>query len=288
MQVLGSRIVVAAFDGWNDAGEAASAAAEQIADAGPYELVHTVDPELYFDYQWARPTVERDAEGVRQLRWPRARLRRPADDLSRPREADEPRLWLLTGTEPARAWQSFSAEFIDAALREDVTGFVTLGAMLSDVPHTRPISIFASSENSDVREALGIERSGYEGPIGILSALEHAAEEAGIPALSLWANVPHYVQTGGASPKATLALLDRLHEVTGVDVARSQLATEAAVWEATIDAAAAEDEEMAAYIEQLEAKRDTWESPDASGEAIAQAFERFFRRNGDGPGEHKR
>ncbi|MCE4024752.1 PAC2 family protein [Microbacterium sp. Au-Mic1] len=283
MQVLGTRIVVAAFDGWNDAGEAASAAAEQIDDGG-YSLVHAADPELYFDYQWARPTLERDQAGNRSLRWPSARMLRPAGAP----ESTEPRLWLLTGTEPARAWQAFSAEFIDAALSEDVTGFVTLGAMLSDVPHTRPISIFASSENAEVREALGIERSTYEGPIGILSALEHAAEEAGIPALSLWANVPHYVQTGGSSPKATLALLDRLHEVTGVDVPRGSLSTEAAMWEATIDAAAAEDEEMAAYIAQLETKRDTWESPDASGEAIAQAFERFFRRNGEGPGEHKR
>ncbi|MBN9158624.1 MULTISPECIES: PAC2 family protein [unclassified Microbacterium] len=283
MQVLGSRILVAAFDGWNDAGEAASAAAEQIDD-GTFDLVHAVDPELYFDYQWARPTLERDQDGNRSLRWPSARMQRPTGTAG----DGEPRLWLLTGTEPARAWQAFSAEFIDAALSEDITGFVTLGAMLSDVPHTRPISIFASSENAEVRDALGIERSTYEGPIGILSALDHAAEQAGIPALSLWANVPHYVQTGSASPKATLALLDRLHEVTGVDVPRGTLATEAAMWEATIDAAAAEDEEMAAYIAQLEAKRDTWDSPDASGEAIAQAFERFFRRNGEGPGEHKR
>ncbi|MBS1697704.1 MAG: PAC2 family protein [Actinobacteria bacterium] len=284
MQVLGSRILVAAFDGWNDAGEAASAAAEQIDDGG-YELVHAVDPELYFDYQWARPTLERDADGSRTLRWPSARMQRPTGTAN----DAEPRLWLLTGTEPARAWQAFSAEFIDSALSEDITGFVTLGAMLSDVPHTRPISIFASSESAEVREALGIDRSSYEGPIGILSALDDAAERAGIPALSLWANVPHYVQTGGTSPKATLALLDRLHEVTGVDVPRGTLATEAAMWEATIDAAAAEDEEMAAYIAQLESKRDTWESPDASGEAIAQAFERFFRHNGEGPGEpHKR
>ncbi|KJL31813.1 PAC2 family protein [Microbacterium azadirachtae] len=283
MQVLGNRIIVAAFDGWNDAGEAASAAAEQIDDGG-FDVVHAADPELYFDYQWARPTLERDEEGTRSLRWPSARMLRPTAAS----DGAEPRLWLLTGTEPARAWQAFSAEFIDAALSEDITGFVTLGAMLSDVPHTRPISIFASSENAEVREALGIERSTYEGPIGILSALEHSAEQAGIPALSLWANVPHYVQTGGSSPKATLALLDRLHEVTGVDVPRGTLATEAAMWEATIDAAAAEDEEMAAYIAQLETKRDTWDSPDASGEAIAQAFERFFRRNGEGPGEHKR
>ena len=283
MQVLGNRIIVAAFDGWNDAGEAASAAAEQIDDGG-FDVVHAADPELYFDYQWARPTLERDEEGNRSLRWPSARMLRPTAVS----DGTEPRLWLLTGTEPARAWQAFSAEFIDAALSEDITGFVTLGAMLSDVPHTRPISIFASSENAEVREALGIECSTYEGPIGILSALEHSAEQAGIPALSLWANVPHYVQTGGSSPKATLALLDRLHEVTGVDVPRGTLATEAAMWEATIDAAAAEDEEMAAYIAQLETKRDTWDSPDASGEAIAQAFERFFRRNGEGPGEHKR
>ena len=282
MQALGPRIVVTAFDGWNDAGEAATSAVEMLRSGGDYDLVHAVDPESYFDYQYTRPAVGMDPDGVRRLRWPRAELWCPRG------RGEGTRFWLLTGAEPARAWQAFAAELVDVALRDDVTGFVSLGAMLSDVPHTRPISVFASSENEEVRGALGLERSSYEGPVGILSVLEHAAEAAGIPSASLWASVPHYVASAAPSPKATLALLDRLQEIAGVDVPRGQLATEAATWEASIDAAAAEDEDMAEYIRQLEQTRDTWDSPEASGDAIAQAFERYLRRGGDGPGDHKR
>ncbi|MDR2998036.1 MAG: PAC2 family protein, partial [Microbacterium sp.] len=208
--------------------------------------------------------------------------------LSRPAVATgAPEVWLLTGSEPARTWQAFASEFIDVALRDDVTGFVTLGAMLSDVPHTRPISVFASSQNEQVREAHGLERSTYEGPVGILSVLEHFAERAGIPTASLWASVPHYVATAAPSPKATLALLDRLEELTAIGVPREHLRTEAAAWEASIDAAAADDEDMTEYIRQLERTRDTWDSPDASGDAIAQAFERYLRRRGDGPDQKR-
>jgi len=274
--------VVTAFDGWNDAGEAATSAVGMLRSSGDYELVHAVDPESYFDYQYTRPAVGMDPDGVRRLRWPRAEMWRPRG------RSEGTRFWLLTGVEPARAWQAFAAELVDVALRDDVTGFVNLGAMLSDVPHTRPISVFASSENEEVRGALGLERSSYEGPVGILSVLEHAAEAAGIPSASLWASVPHYVASAAPSPKATLALLERLQEIAGIDVPRGQLATEAAAWEASIDAAAAEDEDMAEYIRQLEQTRDTWDSPEASGDAIAQAFERYLRRGGDGPGDHKR
>ncbi len=279
MDVLGPRIVIAAFDGWNDAGEAASSAIEALRSSSEYDLVHSVDPELYFDYQYTRPSTRMDAEGRRQLTWPEAGLWRPRDP------APGPEFWLLTGAEPARTWQAFASEFIDIALRDDITGLVTLGAMLADVPHTRPISIFASSQNEQVREAHGLERSLYEGPVGILTVFEHFAENAGIPTASLWASVPHYV---ASSPKVTLALLDRLEELTGVDVDRQTLRTEAATWEASIDAAASEDEDMAEYIRQLERTRDTWDSPEASGDAIAQAFERYLRRRDDGPGDRKR
>lgn len=277
MDALGSRIIVAAFDGWNDAGEAASGAIGALREAGSYEAVHSVDPELYFDYQYTRPSSRMDASGRRELHWPDATLWRPTST------AEGPELWLLTGSEPARAWQAFATEFIDVALRDDVTGLVTLGAMLSDVPHTRPISIFASSQNERVRVAHGLDKSTYEGPVGILSVFEHFAERAEIPSASLWASVPHYVATAAPSPKATLALLDRLEELTGVGPAREHLRTAAAAWEASIDAAAAEDEDMTEYIHQLERTRDTWDSPDASGDAIAQAFERYLRRRGDGP-----
>ncbi|MGB4137189.1 MAG: PAC2 family protein [Microbacterium sp.] len=281
MDVLGPRIIVAAFDGWNDAGEAASGALDVLRDGGEYERVHSADPELYFDYQYTRPSTRRDAQGRRELTWPEATLWRPALPVS------GVEVWLLSGSEPARTWQAFASEFIDIALRDDVTGFVTIGAMLSDVPHTRPISVFASSPNEEVREAHGLDASTYEGPVGILSVLEHFAERAGIPTASLWASVPHYVASSAPSPKATLALLDRLEELTGVGVAREHLRTEAAAWEASIDAAAADDDDMSEYIRQLERTRDTWDSPDASGDAIAQAFERYLRRRGDGP-DHKR
>lgn len=278
MDVLGSRIIVAAFDGWNDAGEAASGAMAALRAAGDYEQVHAVDPELYFDYQYTRPSTRLDAEGRRELRWPDAVLWRPTRAVG-----DGPELWLLTGSEPARAWQAFVNEFLDVALRDDITALVTIGAMLSDVPHTRPISVFASSQDERVRGVHGLDKSTYEGPVGILSVFDQFFSQAEIPTASLWASVPHYVATASPSPKATLALLDRLEELTGVGPAREHLRTEAAAWEASIDAAAAEDEDMAEYIRQLERTRDTWDSPDASGDAIAQAFERYLRRRGDGP-----
>lgn len=280
MDGLGRRVIVAAFDGWNDAGEAASSAVSHLRENGDYEPVFSVDPELYFDYQYTRPQVESDAEGRRSLRWPEATLLRP----TAPTDGTE--LWLLTGVEPARAWQAFAAEFIDLALREDVTGFVSLGSMMSDVPHTRPISIFAGSDSDQLRTALGLERSTYEGPVGILSVLGVAADAGGIASASLWASVPHYVAGHTPSPKATLALLERLQEITGASIPQGDLSSQAAAWEASIDAAAADDEEMTEYIHQLERTRDTWDSPEASGDAIAQEFERYLRRgggNGEGP-----
>ncbi len=277
MDALGRRIIVAAFDGWNDAGEAASAAAALLRGDAEYEVVHTVDPELYFDYQYTRPQIGLDAEGRRTLTWPEAKLLRPIE------RSTDSEIWLLVGVEPARAWQAFAAEFIDVALREDVTGFVVLGSMMSDVPHTRPISVFAGSDNDAVRQTLGLERSLYEGPVGILSAIGHAAEQVGIPTASLWASVPHYVAGHTPSPKATLALLEKLEGITGITVPHGDLEAESRQWEASIDAAAADDEEMSDYIRQLEQTRDTWDSPEASGDAIAQEFERYLRRGGDGP-----
>lgn len=274
-------MLVAAFDGWNDAGEAATAALALLRAEGSYEPVFSVDPELYFDYQYTRPQVALDAEGRRVLTWPDTTLWRPT------RRSRGTQLWLLTGVEPARAWQAFANEIIDVALREDLTGMVSLGSMMSDVPHTRPISVFAGSHNEELRTALELERSTYEGPVGILSVLDQIADAAGIPSASLWASVPHYVAGHTPSPKATLALLDKLEDLTGARVPRGTLATEAAAWEASIDAAAADDEEMTEYIRQLERTRDTWDSPEASGDAIAQEFEKYLRRRGDGQGPSK-
>lgn len=273
---LGQRVLVVAFDGWNDAGEAATAAVAHVRESGAYREVFAVDPELYFDYQYTRPQVRLDADGSRSLVWPDATVWRPLH------AAEGTRLWLVSGSEPARAWQAFVAELVDAALREDITGIVALGSMLADVPHSRPISIFAGSENEALRTALDLDKPTYEGPAGILTVLSTAAEAAGIPCAALWASVPHYVAGHTPSPKATLALVDRLEELTGAVIPRGTLPAESLTWEATIDAAAADDEEMTEYIRQLEQTRDTWDSPEASGDAIAQEFERYLRRGGDG------
>lgn len=284
MDGLGQRVLVIAFDGWNDAGEAASAAVAHLRSTSEYEQVYAVDPELYFDYQYTRPHVRLEADGSRALVWPDATVWRPPHAPRRSDASGEPtRLWLLTGVEPARAWQAFAAELIDAALSEDITGIVALGSMMSDVPHTRPISVFSGSDNEQLRTHLSLERPTYEGPVGILSVLSAAAEEAGIPTVALWASVPHYVAGHSPSPKATLALLDRLGDVSGAEIDRGHLPAEALAWEASIDAAAADDEEMTEYIHQLEATRDTWDSPEASGDAIAQEFEKYLRRGNDGP-----
>ncbi len=279
-----------AFEGWNDAGEAASGAAQAVIDHLDLVEIGAVDPELYYDYQFTRPTVAMGDDGVRRLTWPGARLLGPAPGA--PDDEDDERVTgpgadqvhVLIGAEPARTWKGFASEIIDGALSAGIEVVVFLGAMLADAPHTRPLSVFVSSDNPEVRDELGIDRPSYEGPVGILSVLSDAAERAGIPTLSLWASVPHYVHNS-PSPKAVLALLSKLEEITGLSVPRGSLESDAAAWEAGVDALAADDEDMAAYIEQLEQARDTVDSPEASGEAIAQEFERYLRRRGDGPGD---
>ena len=284
--------MVVAFEGWNDAGEAATNAVRLVRDALPLTPLLEIDPELYMDYQFNRPTIGVDEQGDKSLTWPGATLWGPPKrgrgrGVAADAPAPDPRierddLHVLLGTEPSRSWKGFVAEIVDAALVADVEGIVMLGAMLADVPHTRPISTFASSEDADLRSDLDLDRSNYEGPVGILSVLADAAAKVGVPTVSIWASVPHYVHNA-PSPKATLALIERLEAVLDVEVPRGDLVDEAEAWESGIDALAGEDEDMAAYIEQLEKARDTVDSPEASGEAIAREFERYLRR-GEGPG----
>jgi hypothetical protein len=289
---LGGRVLVVAFEGWNDAGEAASGAVRTLKDALDSVPIAEVDPELYFDFQFNRPMISADDDGVRRIDWPRAVMYGPANPDATPRElaedaqlrvsgANAGNIYLLLGTEPSRSWKSFTSEFIDAALAADVGAVIFLGSMLADVPHTRPISVFATSENAQLRGELHIERPTYEGPVGILSVLADAAESVGIPTMAIWASVPHYVHNA-PSPKAMLALIDKLEELVDVTIPRGDLVAESAAWESGIDALAADDDDMAGYITQLEQARDTVDSPEASGEAIAQEFERYLRKRGDG------
>ncbi|MET4581177.1 hypothetical protein ABIE21_000667 [Conyzicola nivalis] len=288
------RLLVVAFEGWNDAGEAASNAVRTLEEQLELVPITTVDPEDYFDYQFNRPNISLDDDGNRVIEWPSVTMYGPADAGSSdvvPLAADAQlavtgdngaNVYLLVGTEPSRGWKTFTAEILDAIDTHGITAVVFLGAMLADVPHTRPISVFVSSENSDVRERLSIERSSYEGPVGILSVLSDAAERAGIPTMSIWASVPHYVHNA-PSPKATLAIIDKLEEIIDVVIPRGELVDEAAAWETGIDALASDDDDMTSYIEQLEQARDTVDSPEASGEAIAHEFEKYLRREDGKP-----
>lgn len=272
------RLLVVAFEGWNDAGEAASGAVRTLKEALDLYPIAEVDPEDYFDYQFNRPSVTNDEDGNRQLIWPGVTIYGPTRP-STPRDGSN--VYLLLGTEPSRGWKTFVREVLEVIEANEIGGVVFLGALLADVPHSRPISVFVSSENRAVREEFGVERSTYEGPVGILSVLGEAAEGAGVPTVAVWASVPHYVHNA-PSPKATLALIDKLEELIDVSIPRGELVTEAAAWESGIDALAGDDDDMASYIEQLEQARDTVDSPEASGEAIAQEFERYLRR-GDKP-----
>ncbi|MCF8540327.1 MAG: PAC2 family protein [Aurantimicrobium sp.] len=292
-KLFGGRVLVVAFEGWNDAGEAASSAVRTLHDDLEVFALLAMDSERYYDYQYTRPTVSFDDDGSRVLSWPTTTLYAPLVPSSRGASisgdsrvsesgTNVGNVYLLLGVEPSRNWQTFATEVIDAALAADVDAMVFLGAQLADVPHTRPTTINVSSENSAVRGELDVERSQYEGPVGIISVLSQAAESADIPTVNLWASVPHYVQHS-PSPKATLALIDRLEEIIDVTIPRGSLVADAAAWEESINQLAADDDDMAAYIGTLEQARDAVDSPSASGEAIAQEFERFLRKtDGDG------
>jgi len=270
------RIMVVAFEGWNDAGDSATQAAQMIIDQEGLVPVYSVDEEQYFDFQLTRPVVEHLSDGSRVLNWPDVSIYRHPDP-----EAQVP--LVLVGQEPSRLWRSFAQMMVDQALAQNVEGLVFLGAMLADVPHSRPVRVTATSDDADVREYFDIEKSSYEGPVGVLTVLALAAAEVGIPSLNLWAQVPHYVHTS-PSPKATLALAERLEELVGIEIDREELEVESLRWEQGIDALAAEDDEMTAYIDQLEQARDAADAPEASGDAIAQEFEKYLETRPDRPG----
>ncbi len=272
------RTLLVATEGWSDAGEAATSALRMVVEhfgLVPYDVI---DDETYFDFQVTRPYVELDGDGSRVLSWPDITLYGPDESSS---SSDAP--FVLMGAEPSKLWRSLASQLVDQALTYDIDGMVLVGAMLADVPHSRPVRLIMSSDESSIRNKLSIERSTYEGPVGILSVIGLQAQRAGVPALHLWAQVPHYVHTS-PSPKATLAILDRLEDLLGVDIPREELVDQADSWEENIDQLASEDDEMLAYIQQLEKQRDTAEAPEASGDAIAREFERYLSRRPDRPG----
>jgi proteasome assembly chaperone (PAC2) family protein len=273
---LRAPVLIAAFEGWNDAGESATDALEHLVRVWGAEPFAALDPEDYYDFQVNRPTVGRDDDGVRRVTWPTTRL------LAAHVPALARDVVLVDGIEPSMRWRSYVVELLEAADRLDVSGIVTLGALLADVPHTRPIPITSTSDDPEMLARLTVAPSTYEGPTGIVGVLSDAAGQAGLAAVSLWAAVPHYAGAG-PSPKASLALLRRVEELLDVTVPLGDLQEQAHAWEVGVDELADGDSEVGEYVRALEAAKDTSELPEASGEAIAMEFERYLRRRDEDP-----
>ncbi|GCD38893.1 hypothetical protein OEIGOIKO_06713 [Streptomyces chrestomyceticus JCM 4735] len=276
-------VMVAAFEGWNDAGDAASAAVAHLDREWKGEVFAALDAEDYYDFQVNRPTVWLDG-GVRKITWPTTRLSvvRIADANGKGKPRD---LVLVRGIEPSMRWRSFCNEILGFAHELGVEMLVVLGALLGDTPHTRPVPVSGVTSDPDLARTMDLEETRYEGPTGIVGILQEACTHAGVPAVSLWAAVPHYVSQP-PNPKATLALLNRLEDLLDLRIPLGELSEDARAWQLGVDQLAAEDSEVAEYVQSLEEARDTADLPEASGEAIAREFERYLRRRDPqaGPG----
>jgi proteasome assembly chaperone (PAC2) family protein len=273
---LRSPTLVAAFLGWNDAASAATTALEAVAVSLDSEVVARIDPEEFFDFQDTRPTVRLTAGQTRRIEWPANTL------IAAPAPTAERDLVVLSGTEPSLRWRGFSELVVGAAERLGVEMVITLGALIADVPHTRPVPITGLATDRDLVERLGLSRSKYEGPTGIVGVIHDACRKRGLTSASLWAAVPHYV-AAVPNPKAALALLRRLEGMTGVAIEASELEEAAERFDEQIDRAVAanpEIEELVQRLEQEQAESVELEDDVPSGEAIASEFQRFLRQRG--------
>ncbi|GGS38719.1 PAC2 family protein [Streptomyces parvus] len=271
-------VMVAAFEGWNDAGDAASTAVGHLDREWKGEVFAALDAEDYYDFQVNRPTVWLDGN-TRKITWPTTRLSVVRVGGDKPRD-----LVLVRGIEPSMRWRSFCNEILGFAHELGVEMVVILGALLGDTPHTRPVPVSGVTSDADLARTMDLEETRYEGPTGIVGVLQEACTHAGVPAVSLWAAVPHYVSQP-PNPKATLALLNRLEDLIGLRIPLGELPEDARAWQLGVDQLASEDSEVAEYVQTLEEARDTAELPEASGEAIAREFERYLRRRDGGPGQ---
>jgi proteasome assembly chaperone (PAC2) family protein len=264
-------IVIAAFEGWNDAAEAASATVDHLMRVWDARVVGAVDPEDFYDFQVNRPIVGTDESGHRRLSWPSTRIA-----VASPPDLDRD-LILVRGIEPNMRWRQFAAEVLAACDELGGQLVVTIGALLADIPHTRPIPVTGTATEPDLLDRLKLEQSNYEGPTGIVGVLQDACTKLDIPAVSYWAAVPHYVAQPPC-PKATLALVGQLEDLLQTSIPLGDLPEDALAWERGVDELAEEDEDVADYVRSLEETRDTADLPEASGEAIAREFERFLKR----------
>ncbi len=274
---LTSPVIIAAFEGWNDAGEAASGVINHLSLAWQATPVGAIDPEDYYDFQVTRPVTEVAEGKTERLIWPTTRL------LAAKQEAADRDLLLLHGIEPNMRWRGFCSELVTSFSELGIELVVLLGALLADSPHTRPVPVAAAASDPALAADLRAEPVDYKGPTGIVGVLQHACADAGIPAVSLWASVPHYVAQPPC-PKATLALIRGVEDVLDVSLPLADLPQEARAWERGVDELAEQDTEVADYVRTLEEAKDATDLPEASGDAIAREFERYLRRRRD-PGD---
>ena len=264
-------VLVLAFEGWNDAGEAATGVLDHLLEIWDSELLGEMDPEEFYDFSVHRPEATFDDDGARQIVFPTTRLFLPQAPKS------TRSIVLMRGVEPNNRWRAFTEDIMGILRELDIQLVVTLGAMLAETPHTRPIPVHTSSTNPELRARFACEASQYEGPTGIVGIIAAACDAVEIPVVSLWAAVPHYYSQG-PSPKATLALVTHLEEILDVEISIGDLPEEAHAWEADVDELASDNEDVTGYVAQLETSHDAEAPVVASGDEIAREFERYLRR----------
>jgi predicted ATP-grasp superfamily ATP-dependent carboligase len=264
-------VMLAAFEGWNDAAGAASGVIDHLIDVWDAQVVAVVDPEEFYDYQVNRPLVGTGDDGMRRITWPSTQIyvARPPGSLRD--------VVLLRGIEPNMKWRQFCAELLACSDELGVRLVVTLGALLAETAHTRPIQVSGTATELDLEDRLRLEPATYEGPTGIVGVLNDACVRLDIPAVSFWAAVPHYLPQPPC-PKATLALLGQIEDLLEIGIPLGDLAEESRAWERGVAELAEEDEDVAEYVRSLEESQDTVDLPEASGEAIAREFERYLKR----------
>ena len=272
LPVLRSPVAIAAFEGWNDAADASTAAVEHLERVWSAKTVAELDPEEFYDFQVNRPTVTQGDSGERRIAWPTTRFA-----VASPPGADTD-VVLIRGIEPSTRWRSFCNEVLEHCHSLEVTRVVLLGALLADVPYARSLPISGSASDDGDIERFNLTVTKYEGPTGIVGVLQDACRTAELDAVSFWVHVPHYANNPPC-PKATLGLLHRIEEVLDIQVPMADLPEESAQWEERLRTAAEQDAELAEYVRELEERAGEDLTPQ-SGDALAQQIERYLRRRG--------
>jgi predicted ATP-grasp superfamily ATP-dependent carboligase len=275
LPVLRNPVAIAAFEGWNDAADASTAAVEHLEQLWNARQVARIDPEEFYDFQVNRPQITLVDGDTRRIEWPSTTFA-----VASPPDASHD-VVLIRGIEPSMRWRTFCQEVLETCHSLGVEQIVLLGALLADVPYSRPLPISGSGGAAAV-EKLKLTPTRYEGPTGIVGVLHEACQRAELNAMSFWVHVPHYANNPPC-PKATLALLHRIEEVLDLPVPVADLAEESAEWEDRVKAAAAQDPELAEYLRELEERAGDEVQP-LSGDEIAVEFEKYLRRRGGSPG----